>query len=500
MGSPKALPHNPNCEDPAMISSIWLAGVMILGAIESDGPSSDGSAQAAYKSAAAAAGNDASAQIRLALWCEAQGLTAERHEHLSRAILDQPSHALARGLLGFVRYQGEWERPEGIEQKLEDDRAHQQVVRDYLKRRVATPNTAKAQMDLAAWCAANHLKDEALAHYHAVTRLDPARDAAWRSLGYKKQGNRWVKPEQLAAEKQEAIRQKQADKHWRTKLIKLRDDFQSKDAAKRSRTEQALGEVTDPRAVPSIWAVFVTGGPRHQMAAISMFGQIDGPSASNALAAMAILSPLPEVRTRAIDTLLRRDPRDVVGRLIGLVHKPYKYEVRRSGSPGSPGELFIEGERCSIQRMYENQSAEIALQASASRIYSPDVPFDPFSIQNVIMATGAWAANLLSLTPNGLRPSSSAPIDPSATAQAMRAIAANPKDAQAILKQLASNPDNRIIPPGYTFTPTDPSYSFPIGSQRPSGNTAPPFSMALPTQGADARPPGAGRPTPSPAE
>lgn len=464
-----------------MISSVMLSGVMILATLGPDQPSSDTPAKAAYNSAAAAAGKNASAQVRLALWCEAHGLTAERLEHLSRAILDQPSNALARGLLGFVRYQGEWERPDTVAQKLQDDSQHQRVVREYLKRRAATPDTAKAQMDLAAWCAANHLKDEALAHYQTAARLDPSRDAAWRSLGYKKHGNRWVKPEQVAAEKQEAIRQKQADKHWRTKLAKLRDDLRSKDAAKRSRAERAIGEVTDSRAVPSIWAVFVTGGVRHQLAAIKLFGQIDGPSASNALAAMAILSPWAEVRTRATETLLRRDPRDVVGRLIGLIHNPYKYEVRRSGSLGSPGELFVEGERFNFQRFYENQTAEIALQTSASRIYSPDVPFDPFSIPNVIMATGAWAASLLSLTPNGLRPSSSAPIDPSAAAQAMKAIAANPKDAQAILKQLANDPNNRIIPPGYTFTPTDPAYSTPVGRQTPAGGGPPPSSLTTPT-------------------
>jgi hypothetical protein len=48
-----------------------------------------------------------------------------------------------------------------------------------------------------------------------------------RALGYIKLADRWVKPEQLAAEKQEAIRQKQADQRWRTKLVKLRDDLKN---------------------------------------------------------------------------------------------------------------------------------------------------------------------------------------------------------------------------------------------------------------------------------
>ena len=57
------------------------------------------------------------------------------------------------------------------------------------------------------------------------------------------------------------------------------------------------------------------------------------------------------MRRRATETLKGRDPRDVVGQLIGLFHKPYKYQVRHVNGPGSPGELFVEGERFNIQRL-----------------------------------------------------------------------------------------------------------------------------------------------------
>ena len=61
----------------------------------------------------------------------------------------------------------------------------------------------------------------------------------WRHLGYKKAGNRWVKPEDLAAEKQEAEIQKRADKQWKPKLEKIRDGLESKDTARRARAESA---------------------------------------------------------------------------------------------------------------------------------------------------------------------------------------------------------------------------------------------------------------------
>ena len=75
-----------------------------------------------------------------------------------------------------------------------------------------------------------------------------------------------------------------------------------------------------------------------------------------------------------------------MGKLIGLVKKPFKYQVRPVGGPGSPGELFVEGERFNIQRFYQNQTPRLPLLAQG-RIYTPDVPFDPYSIRNIAMAT-----------------------------------------------------------------------------------------------------------------
>ena len=372
-----------------------------------------------------------------------------------------------------------------IGQQIQNDPARQALIKDYLDRRARTPDKAEAQMKLAAWCAEKGLHEQALAHYSVVTRLDPTHDAAWKHLGYKKQGNHWIKPELVAAAKQEALQQRQADKHWHTKLEKLRDGLQSKDASKRAKAEEGLKDVADPRAGPMIWSQFVRGGERLQIAAVQMLGQIDGPSASNGLAVLAVFSPAGEVRTRAIETLKRRDPRDVVGRLIGLIHKPYKYQVRRVNGPSSPGELFIEGERFNIQRFYQNQTMTFAL--NQGRIYTPDMPFDPFSIRNLILATipsfatsptGAVAA----MTPGGkLAYSVSSyplPVSPQSAAVAAKAMAANPQNASTILGQLINNPDNRYAPPGYWFFPNQPNGVGPFTPVAHGQTTANALSLA----------------------
>ena len=183
-------------------------------------------------------------------------------------------------------------------------------------------------MRLAAWCEEKGLKQQAIAHYNEVVQLDPSKDVAWRRLGYKKVGDRWVKAEEAVAAKREAELQKSADKRWKARLEKLREGLEAKDPARRDRAERALSEVTDPRAVPMIWAVFACGSERLQLVAVQMLGQIDGPSASTALATLAILYPEGRVSRRASETLTRRDPRDIVGRLITMIRKPFTYQVR----------------------------------------------------------------------------------------------------------------------------------------------------------------------------
>ncbi len=161
---------------------------------------------ASYQAAASKAGHDARAHVRLALWCEAHGMTAERMKHLAMAVMYDPSNTLARGLMGLVAYKGKWDRPEVVGRQIEEDPAYRDLISEYLERRAKTPMKADDQSKLAAWCEQKGLKEQSIAHYSEVVRLAPGRDAAWKHLGYKKQGSRWVKPEEQLAERQEAER------------------------------------------------------------------------------------------------------------------------------------------------------------------------------------------------------------------------------------------------------------------------------------------------------
>jgi hypothetical protein len=314
-----------------------------------------------YRSAAARVGRDADAHVRLALWCEAHGLEPERLKHLALAVLNAPDHAAARGLMGLLEEGGRWVTPEVAAERVRGDATLTPVLQKYHERREAIPDTAEAHWQLAQWCEQEGLKAEALVHLTAVIRLNPAREEAWKKLGYRRQNGRWTTPEQSAAERAEAKAQRKSDARWRQVLLKWKA-WLGQDS-RRAEMEAALAGVNDPRAVPAIWSVFALDGSADaQVRAITLLRQIDAPAASQALAALAVTATTGEARQRAADGLAVRDPREFAGLLIGLLRVPLKYEVRQVGGPGMPGELYIHGEKANNRRFYSAPALPITIR------------------------------------------------------------------------------------------------------------------------------------------
>ena len=178
-----------------------------------------------YEALKLKAGKDPTAQVKLALWCEAHGLNAEQLEHLARAVLADPANATARGLLGLISFGGRWESAEKIGERMKADEERVARLADYNGRRAsleekehdlraaverlgekgrpelayaaqlkANREVAQAHASLGMWCDQHGLKPEAMAHFTTAVHLDPSRDASWRHLGYVKRNGRWISP------------------------------------------------------------------------------------------------------------------------------------------------------------------------------------------------------------------------------------------------------------------------------------------------------------------
>ncbi|AMV38051.1 polymorphic toxin-type HINT domain-containing protein [Planctomyces sp. SH-PL62] len=334
--------------------SAWVlsAAVGFVGGVDREEPGR-GVDRAAYEAAKAAAGRDADAQVRLALWCEAQGLAAEKTTHLTRAVLLAPDHARARGLLGYVERDGKWMRPAEAARAVEESPEQQALFREYLERRAKTRDQADDLYKLALWCGEKGLAQPMTAHLVRVVQLDPGREGAWRRLGFEKSKGRWVHPEAEAAAQAAHEARERAEKEWKPRLEKIRSGLASRDKAKRAEAREALAAIEDPRAVPSLWRSFARGGDEgRQRIAVEVFGRIDGPGASAALATLAVFSPHATARSEASALLVRRDPRDFAGLLASWVRDEVKYKVKPVGGPGSQGELLVEGRDAKLRRLY----------------------------------------------------------------------------------------------------------------------------------------------------
>lgn len=306
-------------------------------------PSVSDDEKATYQAACDHAGRDPEAHVKLALWCERLGMEAERLRHLALAVMADPQNAAARGLLGMVKDRdGDWVKSgQAAKADRQDPKLFEALGEYNRKRTVMDDHDADDHWKLAIWCEGQGLKAEALAHFAAVVRLEPGRAAAWKRLGCKKVDGRWMNDEQAAAEKAEREAQKAADRAWSARLEELRRDLA--DPRERAGAEQELSRVSNPRAVPSIWKVFVRGRNPSLSRAVQLLGQVRSPASSKALAWLVVGSKSETVRQRATETLETRDAREFLDILIGALRQPVRYQVRPVRGPGQPGTLYIEG-------------------------------------------------------------------------------------------------------------------------------------------------------------
>jgi hypothetical protein len=330
------------------------------------------------------AGNGPQAQVKLALWCEAHGLDAQRLEHLARAVLSDPGNATARGLLGLVSFGGHWESPERIGERIKADERRAALLAEYNGRRdkladreehrraaverlrqsgrpeeaysarlKANRDLAQAHAALGSWCDQKGLKPEAMAHFTTAVHLDASRESSWRHLGYVKRNGRWTSREQAVAEEEDEREQRQANRHWEPLLRKWRG-WLGGSSSQREQAEERLAAVTDPRAVPTILKVFPVGGSvSDQSRLVGLLGRIDDPRSSLGLAQVAVRTRAGRVQAEAIEVLRKRPRRDYAGHLVESIRDKIAISVQPVQGPGSRGAMVLDTPRLRVVLTYD---------------------------------------------------------------------------------------------------------------------------------------------------
>ena len=289
--------------------------------------------------------------IQRALWAEARGLGTERRQVLEQALRADPDNPRAHGLLGQVNDRDHWADPADVARGLGNDPLQADALAEYRAVRKASAATADDHRRLAAWCERHGLVMQAVAHLTAVTSLEPGDESAWRRIGYRRSGGRWVSPKQAQDEAVEAAIQAKADVQWQTRLAAWK--AAARDKAGRGAAVRSLDAVRDPRAVPAVLKVFDDGSLWGQSWVVRVLGRIDAPMAAQGLAKLAVLGASEVVRSAAAERLTKEDPRTFVGMLINQIHEPIRYQSRRVGRQGEPGELIIDATSVVVRRVYE---------------------------------------------------------------------------------------------------------------------------------------------------
>ncbi len=340
-----------------------------------------------YQALKAKAGKDSQAQVKLALWCEAHGLNAERVQHLARAVLSDPKNVTARGLLGLVAFGGRWESADTVGERVKADEHRAARLAEYEGRRAkivekeeavrkaearykaggrpelayavrskGDHELAEAHVNIGLWCEQNGLKPEAMAHFTTAVHLDPTREKSWRHLGCIKRNGRWMSPEQADAEERDEHAQKLANRRWEPLLKKWKTWLgdPSSSTARRAEARVQLSSVTDPRAVPAILKLFsIQGSESEQILMAQLFAQIDDPRSSRVLADLAVMPQSELVRQMAIEILKTRPRRDYAGPLVEMIRGKIRHQIAPVAGPGSTGALVLDTPRIRLILTYD---------------------------------------------------------------------------------------------------------------------------------------------------
>ena len=289
--------------------------------------------------------------INRALSAESRDDLTIRSRELIKSILIDPDNIKARSLLGFVRFDSKWIKPDRIGGNIARSAVNSAIYKEYETIKSKTKNNADDQWKTAIWCEEHGLSEEARAHFHVVGYLDPSRTAAWNKLGFKKYHGEWMSESDRKERIAEEQTRRKADEYWTKRLSNWKKMLAI--PSQRDRALLYLSTVDDPRSIPSIRRILIAGDAECQIEAIKILKKIDTIEASIALSTLLIYGRNREVVDRTSEELKKKPIDDYLPFLISMLTHELKYEIHFSSVMGSPDEMVVDFGDFFVRRKYE---------------------------------------------------------------------------------------------------------------------------------------------------
>ena len=265
------------------------------------------------------------ALLRQAYEHDRQGDNNARREALKQALEAAPHDELSRWQSGYVRQRRQWTPYAEMAAALQADDEYQ----EYTQRRQQATQTVAGQIDLANWCAAKGLVDQARAHWTCVLELDPNHAAARAKLGYRQAAGVWFSQREMEQASARAQQAAQDLARWTPPVRRILAGLEQNDARKRQEAKQRLAAIDNPAAILALETELAPGNREAAELTVLTLAKMPQSEAALALARLAVTTPWPEVSTLAADQLKTRSEDAFIPALLSAMSTPIstRYEI-----------------------------------------------------------------------------------------------------------------------------------------------------------------------------
>ena len=256
--------------------------------------------------------------VQDALQAEASGADVSRGELLAQASslsTDEPTVCWQQGQ---IRKGKVWSSYSNLVAQAKNAKE----LDDYRILRDNSKPTLESQYELVKYCSTHGLKDQAIAHWSAISELDPENVEAKSQLGFEKSDGRWIRSRELVLEREKAKRVSESLQKKMPELYRLAKDLASGDLNENQAVVELSRDV-DVDSIP-VWELCLsTAHKRGAAVVVEALKKSSAPEATLSLARHATWVADLGVRNEATDLLKSRDQYAYVPSMLAELQGPW---------------------------------------------------------------------------------------------------------------------------------------------------------------------------------